>query len=399
MKYLLTYEDALKLVEKYDNFNFSKSETEIDGYKVVTFTYFLCEYAHFERPLIDSDIKGYDMRGATFVFNKDGSLFRNYYMLSKFFNLNQVESTQYDLVKDKKIKSITEKADGSLIAFMQLPNGKVFAKTIGGFSNDQVAEAMKLYDNDELLKNFIIDIFDLGLTPLFEFVSRSNRIVLKYGKPELRLIGARCNKSTQFYTAKEILTTRETDIKRVENFNNLLLDELIKLGKTTENIEGWVIEFEDGQMIKIKTDWYFNRHGLRTVNIFREDYVIKNYLEGKLDDILAQLDPNDDDDAFKFVEKVISAVDNYILYIDEQVKTLVDEYYDFYKEDWAKFATEKHADVLFGLSKTKIETIDKYNDRKVQHIINKTKKLDKSKFFVDEWTDIKDEIINKWRGN
>ena len=144
MKKLLSYKEALKLVKSYGDFNFSKSEYMLEGYKVVTFSYFLCDFNHFECPINDDPtIHGYDMRGMTFVFNKNGTLYKRFLMLPKFFNLNQVPSTQYDKVKNKKIVSVTIKEDGSLIGVMNLPNGKLFAKTIGSFNNEQTVGAIK----------------------------------------------------------------------------------------------------------------------------------------------------------------------------------------------------------------------------------------------------------------
>jgi len=106
MNYLITYEDALKICEVYKNFNFYKTETLIDGYKVVTFNYFICDYNMFANPLKDgSGINAFDMRGVTFVFNEDGTLYKRFLMLKKFFNVNQVAETQYDVLKNKKIKN------------------------------------------------------------------------------------------------------------------------------------------------------------------------------------------------------------------------------------------------------------------------------------------------------
>ena len=104
MKYQITYEDALRICEANDDFHFNKKEVILEGFRVVTFNYFICDYSNFETPIIGNDeIKAFDMRGVTFVFNEDGTLFRKYLMLEKFFNLNQVESTLYENVKHKKI--------------------------------------------------------------------------------------------------------------------------------------------------------------------------------------------------------------------------------------------------------------------------------------------------------
>jgi T4 RnlA family RNA ligase len=399
MNYLVTYEDALKMVEAYKGFNFSKSEYMMDGYKLVSFGYFLCDYNHFVRPLKENpEINALDMRGVTFVFNKDGSLYKRFFMLRKFFNLNQVESTQYGVVKDKKIKSISVKEDGSLIAFMNLPNGKIFAKTIGSFDNEQIEAAMRIVSDDWEKEEFIKAALDRDLTPLFEYVSWDNRIVLKYGSPELRLLGFRNNEDGSFLPAHTTLASYSWNGNMAAQISpEKSLDDLIEWAETAENAEGVVIEFEDGQFIKLKTAWYFRLHGLRTTNIFREDYVIDNYLNEKLDDLLAQLDEKEDADAFKFVERVINAVDNYLKAINIGVERLKRVYETEFNSDWTEYAKNNHAEAFFGLSVTAIQKPENYNSRKVEFIINNTKHLKKAQSFVEKWSDIKDSAISPWR--
>ena len=66
MNYLVTYKDAMEMVEVYKNFNFSKSEYMLSDYKVVSFGYFLCDYNNFMRPLKDKpEVNALDMRGVT----------------------------------------------------------------------------------------------------------------------------------------------------------------------------------------------------------------------------------------------------------------------------------------------------------------------------------------------
>ena len=101
MNYLVTYEDALEMCKVYKDFNFSKTEYMFGDFKVVSFGYFLCDYNHFIKPLSRKpEVNALDMRGVTFVFNADGTLSHRHLMLKKFFNLNQVESTQYGVVKE-----------------------------------------------------------------------------------------------------------------------------------------------------------------------------------------------------------------------------------------------------------------------------------------------------------
>jgi len=179
MKYQITYEDASRIAEAYQNFNFSATTHMFEGYKVTTFNYFMCDYKNFVRPLENEPhINARDMRGVTFVFNEDGTLYKRFLMLEKFFNVNQVEETQLNVLKNKKIKYVTVKEDGSLIAFMQLPNGKIFAKTQAGFTNEQASNAMQLYNHQRGVKKLVDDALKVGMTPLFEYVAFDNRIVL-----------------------------------------------------------------------------------------------------------------------------------------------------------------------------------------------------------------------------
>ena len=384
MKYTITYNDAREICEYHKHFKFSEHQFRIDGYKIATFDYFICDYNDFKEPLPGKpEINAFDMRGVTFVFNENGTLWKRFFMLSKFFNLNQVESTQYNIVKDKKINHISSKQDGSLVAFMILPNGSLFSKTIRGFDNDQAIRSMKLLNSNTEHKLWVKNILEIGFTPLFEYVSYDNRIVLKYSKPELRLIGLRDNNNGDFLPASRIKTKIPESLYFVKEEKDTL-DNLIKKSKDEENIEGWVVIFND-LMIKIKTVWYWNLHGIRTENIFREDYVIRNYYEEKLDDIMSQLDPVDDNDAFNFVEKVTDAVTKYSNDINLKVHILYNRWQEEFSGDWIKFAINCHQEAYFGLTKIYKDN-NEFNKRKVSLILKRTHRLKKAQQIVEKWS-------------
>ncbi len=387
MKYILTYKDAQEICQKYNNNNFWEFQFMKDGYKLAAFNYFICGWNDFANPLPKRpEVNAFDMRGVTFVFNKDGSLWKTFLMLPKFFNLNQVESTQYGAIKDKEICSITEKEDGSLVAFMMLPNGKLFAKTIGSFTSEQSELAYNLlYTNEEHVL-WVKEMLKTGCTPLFEYVSWDNRVVLKYSKAQIRFIGMRDNIAGAFISAPEIHDSFfPKDMQIVEEVSGTL-DGLIEEAKTTQAKEGWVVKFTDDQLVKLKTAWYFKLHGLRTQDINREDYVIQNYLNETLDDIMTQLDPVEDADAYNFVSKVTRAIDNYIIHIDKTVQELVDEYNSpFYFGHWAKFATDKHRSAFFGLARTKIEQPENYQKKKKEIVLALTFHLKQAKQIVEKW--------------
>ena len=398
-KYLLTYSDANAIVNKYNGREFRKKEYMINGYKVVTYDYFLVGYNDFLYPLgKNSKVTAFDMRGTTFVFDKKGNVFETFYMLPKFFNINQIEETQYEEVKNKKILNIAPKEDGSLIGFFRLPDRTIHAKTIGSFVSDQAIEAKKIIDSNKELRDWINLLLNMNATPLFEYVSYDNRIVLKYNKKELRFIGVRDNIMGYFYPsffnffdpdeefAEELINDR-CPIRQVWSIRGKL-DDLIELSKVEKDKEGWVIMFEDGQLMKVKTEWYFNNHGLRTEYAFREDYIIEKYLDEELDDIITQFDPATDKDALDFIEKVTNAVNNFYKKINSVIDVFNAKLELDYNNNFKEFAKNHYHDEYFGLfsqiNKNKLDG-DDYNQYIKEYILKKTIKLKRAQEFVKQF--------------
>jgi len=380
MKYQITYKDALKICEAYKNFNFYATEHMFDKYKVVTFNYFLCEYKNFVRPLENEpQINARDMRGVTFVFNEDGTLYKRFLMLEKFFNVNQVEETQINVLKSKKIKNVTIKEDGSLIAFMQLPNGEIFAKTQAGFTNEQSSNAMQLYNHQKGVKGLVDEALEANLTPLFEYVAYDNRIVLKYSKKELRLIGVRDNKYGEFfsaaYTAGDIMTIEERwGVPYVKSMKFNSLDEIDALMKTSTDMEGVVVEFEDGMLVKWKTNWYWNAHQFRD-DINRENNLIKMIINNTIDDFLSTID---EPEYIKQIKDIQTIINDYFIRKNEEIYALC----KLYEGNRKDFVISYKGDKNFSLA---IKHIFGNKDIKIiisEYLITKTRKLTDARIFL-----------------
>ena len=80
-------------------------------------------------------------------------------------------------------------------------------------------------------------------------------------------------------------------------------------------------------MVKIKTDWYCQRHGLLTNDIYREHIIIGYILDDKIDDILGQI-PEDEKEAHERIQKIISIVK---IEINKLVSQMTSAYNDFVK--------------------------------------------------------------------
>jgi hypothetical protein len=66
-----------------------------------------------------------------------------------------------------------------------------------------------------------------------------------------------------------------------------VLKAVLELQETVTDIEGWIFQFEDGQMVKVKTKWYMERH--RAMTNLRERDIVKLVLLEEIDDLKAML--------------------------------------------------------------------------------------------------------------
>lgn len=310
---LLTYRQAVDLTKLSED-TFYESKFIVDNYNISIFNYRLAQYSDFR------DNSAFEARGITYVFNSDGSLYKRYLLLHKFFNLNQVENTQYSLVKDLEIKSVSNKEDGSVASFIRLPNGRVLAKSKMSFESDQAVGMMRLYNSNKELRDFVNWTLDNDIVAIFEYVAPQNRIVLRYSNEELILLRLRDNNTGEYLNISDY--SDKIGSIRVAPSYVATLDELIDLAKSVEDKEGWVVEFSNGLFLKIKTSWYVSLHGLLNDDLYREHILVKYILDDKIDDVLGQI-PEEEFEAHERIEKIVSIVKHSIT---EKVEDILKSY-------------------------------------------------------------------------
>lgn len=174
----------------------------------------------------------------------------------KFFNM---EEGKHKATKDFKIYN---KEDGSLIIAFKY-QGEWVISSRGSFMSDQAIAAKELF-----FKNKYNEIFDNDeYTFLFEYCSKSNRIVLNYNTDRLILLG--------------IIKTEDGSELDVQNLDNNLFNlekgsldvvkeydgiaDFIELKKMIQkDQEGFVILFSNGDRMKIKGEEYLKLHKIMT---------------------------------------------------------------------------------------------------------------------------------------
>ena len=266
-----TYDQCMDLVlysEEENSFIFT--DEVLDGIEITSFNYNIAQYSDFTR------YGARNMRGITFRKDTKEMIALPFH---KFFNFNENPYTEENNIKDKRIKRVTEKFDGSLIYFFIL-NNKLHCKTKKNSFSDQANMAMTIVNNNPELKDEILEIIKNNYTPLFEFISYLNQIVILYQSHELIYLGSRNMKNGKYDFDYKI-----KNCKNVTRHNIKSIDEAIHSIKTdSDNREGVVVLFEDYDMAKFKTEEYMKLHNIRD-HIFNAKTLAELILNEKIDDI------------------------------------------------------------------------------------------------------------------
>ena len=378
-----TYEQALELCSGEDA-PFYESKMVVDGFNVSVFNYRLAQYKDFANPIPDKpELKGYEMRGLTFVFNEDGSLFNRYVLLEKFFNLNQVPDSLYSVVKNYKIKFVNNKEDGSIASFVKLPNGKVIGKSKMGFDNDQADGINRVYKTNKEVKSLVDWSLDNNIVPVFEYVAPNNRIVLRYPSEELILLRLRDNVTGKHIDIRDHLD--KVGSIRVSPFEDEIkdLDQLIELTATQVDKEGSIVTCEDEMgrdfFFKIKTPWYMSLHGLLTDDLYREHIIIGYILDDKIDDILGQI-PEDEKEAHIRINKIIDIVKKSI---SDKVSEIEKDYRQYVsmnisKKDYAINHRKNNPNFGFVMNMVKADDLKKMSKEEILDIYDNMEDYEKS---------------------
>lgn len=390
-KKLITYEEALNITK--NNECFFLREVFFENTKIHIFSYRGALYEDFKKN------NAFELRGLSFVY--ENNKWNRYIALNKYFNVNQNEDWMEEDLKNKKILSIEEKLDGSFISFIKI-NNKVYPKTKLSLDTVQAKTVQKILEEDKIKYNFINECINMDIMPIFELVSPFNQIVLEYKYTDIILTQLRNMITGEIIPIENILIPENIKTKKIyTNINNL--KELLELKHTKTKIEGWVVKFEDGQLAKVKTDWYMNLHGLMTENFLVENIIIQKIINEEIDDILAELTKNSE--KRKFIEDIIKKINFYRNYYKKEVDKLTDIFINKFKLDRKKFVEKYRKNMFFSVTMRCYNKEEEYLFEQINNLIfNKSYKLNNSKLFlkeIDELMKNKNDInlINKNKNN
>jgi RNA ligase len=222
------------------------------------------------------------------ILHKDGTVARRPF--HKFFNYGEKLET-YELSLDNP-HVIMMKLDGSMISPFVRPNGEIYWATKMGaidFHND----VKEFVENSSIpYDSFAKMCYNFGQTPIFEWVSPKNKIVVQYNEPSLILTAVRDMATGSYHIFDDFMSKYESQfgipvVQTVGSFADF--DSLKDHTSNLEGEEGYVVSFNDGSRVKMKGDWYCQLHKVKSYFDYEKD-VVKLILENQVDDLVPLLD-------------------------------------------------------------------------------------------------------------
>jgi len=217
------------------------------------------------------------------VFDQNGQIISR--RLHKFFNVMEKLETQIENINFDCSHVILEKLDGSMITPIPI-DGNIRWGTKMGITDVSMNAEVFVVNNSGYI-DFAEYCINIGVTPIFEWCSRKNRIVVDYPQDRLVLIAVRDNSTGKYSSYEEMVkyaTDYNLDLVKVYPGNVNSLNHLMDETRGAEGIEGWVLRFDDGHMVKIKGEWYVKIHKNKD-NLNYEKRLIDLIINNKVDDI------------------------------------------------------------------------------------------------------------------
>ncbi len=204
----------------------------------------------------------------------------------KFFNIG--EKQQPHEIDWQAPHHILDKLDGSMVHGVLL-NGELLLMTRMGLMDQARAARSKAEPSVLELSQALLEA---GITPIFEYTAPDNRIVVAYDDTRLTLLAAREMVSGAYLPYAELAKLGQRhgvpvvdNVGRVDDHKRFI-DE----ARGLEGIEGYVIAFEDGHRVKLKTDGYALRHKMLS-SVTLEKNVFALVVEKAVDDVVPLLAP------------------------------------------------------------------------------------------------------------
>jgi len=226
------------------------------------------------------------------IFDINGTLISRPY--HKFFNIGEKQETHLNKVNLNEPHDILEKLDGSMIRPIPTLDGFRLATKAG--VTDVAMNAENFIVDKPHYSAFINKCIQKRTTPIFEWVSRKNRIVIDYPEDNLILTAIRHLNTGEYVLYDNMRQYAESwnipVVKAIASDGTAIITDIVENIRKWEDEEGAVFRFNSGYMCKIKADDYVLRHKSKEA-IGQEKNILKIIIEDSVDDLVPILTPED----------------------------------------------------------------------------------------------------------
>lgn len=264
-----------------------------DGYAVIDYVYAAPDT--FDNPL------RLECRGLK--FGSDGRILARPFQ--KFFNVGERPGATGENLNLTQPHIVMEKMDGSMIHPAIVNDEVVLMTRMGRTDVARKAERHLTPHLAAVCRAFL----ETGLTPVFEFTAPDNRIVVHYQESNLTLLAMRHTVSGQ-YTEHSVVAdaalwmgVKAVPIHTVPTEPRAFLEH----ARAIKGMEGFVIRFADGFMVKAKGEDYVLKHRAKE-SVLQEKNVLALIVRDELDDVLPLLDAPDRANVERYRADVLAGI-------------------------------------------------------------------------------------------
>lgn len=285
MKYEFPYIDhidqVLEVTKDLDHFICAEKE---GGYTIIN--YVVSDQTTFPPIETIADAIRREARGIVFDTASGTPISRRYH---KFFNVNEKPETDLALIDLDEPHVLLDKLDGSMVTPLPLKDGMRWGTKMG--ITDTSKQAETFVASRKNYQRFAQECADVNITPIFEWTSNQNRIVLDYKQDNLVLTAIRENFDGRYQPYIDMVELAyHSDIPVVQAYQGTVEDaqKLIDKIAESEGIEGIVSRWDTGHMAKWKSHWYLDLHRAKDA-LSSERKLVILILKSELDDLKACL--------------------------------------------------------------------------------------------------------------
>lgn len=307
-------DQVIPIIENHEGFIVAKK----DGYDVVNYTSIVDAFPRDrilatmppDCPNTQAEAIRRECRGL--IFNKQGDLVRRPF--HKFFNVDERPEVQSHMIEWGSPHVYLEKLDGSMVTPF-LDRGYIRWATKMGITEVAMQAECFVAKHHNYIR-FAEMCLAEKITPIFEWCSRKQRIVVDYPEDRLVLTGLREMFTGNYY---DYPTMRVNALRH----QILVVDSMPPPDwnaiEKAEDIEGVVIRFQNGHMLKLKSSWYVGIHKALSGLVWEKD-ILRYIYDDNLDDVLPFLSSDDQERVDNYAGQVRIGFNNTLVQIHKAAK-------------------------------------------------------------------------------